>query len=90
MLGGWSPEGPGDVDGLIARLNGLVALDRRAEIEDEAPGLAKPGAYLEPFALRALGFARRDDGLIRQAIERFEAIGLEWHAAQTRELAIPE
>ncbi len=85
-LGGWSPDGLGDVRGLVARLNALVALDRRAEIEEEAPGLVKPRTYLEPFALRALGFARRDEGLIRQAIERFEAIGLEWHAAQTRDL----
>jgi hypothetical protein len=85
-LSEWSPEGFLDFDGLIARLNALVALERRAEIEEEAPALVKPGTYLEPFALRALGYARGDDGPIQQAIERFEAMGLDWHAAQTRNL----
>jgi hypothetical protein len=42
--------------------------------------------YLEPFALRALGLVREDDALVGQAAERFEAFGLEWHAARTREL----
>jgi tetratricopeptide (TPR) repeat protein len=85
-LSEWSPEGFLDVDGLIARLNGLVALDRRAEIEEEAPALVKPGTYLEPFALRALGYARGDDEPIREAIERFETMGLDWHATKTRGL----
>ncbi len=84
-----APRRPRGHRGLVARLNALDALDRRAEIEEEAPGLAKPGIYLEPFALWALGFVRRDEGLIRRATERFEAIGLEWHAARTRDLAIP-
>jgi class 3 adenylate cyclase len=85
-LGEWSPGGLQDVDGLVARLNALVALERRAEIEEEAPAMLKARTYLEPFALRALGFAREDDGLIEQAIKRFEAMGLEWHAAETRKL----
>ena len=88
-LSEWSPEGFLDFDGLIARLNGLVALERRAEIEEEASAYAKPKTYLEPFALRALGYARRDEGLVRQAIERFEAMGLDWHAAQTGDLIGP-
>ena len=82
-LGEWSPGGLGDIDGLVARLNALVALERRADIEEDALASLKPGTYLEPFALRALGFARRDDELVRQAIERFEAMGLDWHAAET-------
>jgi tetratricopeptide (TPR) repeat protein len=90
MLGGWSPEGFGDDDGLIARMNALVALERRAEIEVEAPAMLKPKTYLEPFALRALGYARGDVGLIRQAIERFDAMGLDWHTAKTRRLMSPE
>jgi class 3 adenylate cyclase/tetratricopeptide (TPR) repeat protein len=85
-LSEWSPEGFLDVDGLIARLNALVALERRAEIEEEAPAFAKPNTYLEPFALRALGYARGDNRLIRQAMERFEAMGLDWHAAETGDL----
>jgi hypothetical protein len=86
LLDGWSPEGFADDDGLIARMNALVALERRAEIEGEAPAMLKPKTYLEPFALRALGYARGDDGLIRQAVERFEAMGLDWHATETRRL----
>jgi len=85
-LSEWSPEGFRDVEGLVARLNALVALERRAEIEQEAPAILRPETYLEPFALRALGFARADDGLIEQAVERFEAMGLDWHAAETRKL----
>ena len=68
------------------RLNALVALDRRADIEAEAPALLKPGTYLEPFALRTLGYARDDVDLIEEAIVRFEAMGLDWHAAETRRL----
>jgi hypothetical protein len=86
MLREWSPGGFDDVDGLIARLNALVALGRHTEIEEEAPAMLKPRTYLEPFALRALGFARNDIGLMEQAINRFEAMGLEWHAAETRKL----
>jgi hypothetical protein len=41
---------------------------------------------LEPFALCALGLVRRDEALVGQAAERFEAFGLEWHAARTRAL----
>jgi class 3 adenylate cyclase/tetratricopeptide (TPR) repeat protein len=87
-LSEWSPEGFLDVEGLVARLNALVALERRAEIEQVAPPILRAETYLEPFALRALGFARADDGLIEQAIERFEAMGLDWHAAETRKLLV--
>lgn len=43
----------------------------------------KTDTYLEPFALRALGFARDDDSLITQAIERFTAMGMDRHATET-------
>jgi hypothetical protein len=85
-LGEWSPEGLGDIEGSIARLNALVALERRSEIAEEAPAMLKPNTYLEPFALRALGYARGDVGLIQQAIDRFEAMGLDWHAAETGDM----
>jgi hypothetical protein len=74
------------VEGLIAWLGALVTLDRRAEIEEAAPALAIPGSYLEPFALRALGYARRDGALMRQAAARFAEMGLDWHASKTNEL----
>jgi class 3 adenylate cyclase len=88
-LSEWSPKGLIDIEGSIARLNALVALERRAEIEEEAAAFLKPGMYVEPFALRALGCARGDDELIKQAIERFDSMGLEWYAAETRSLMSP-
>jgi class 3 adenylate cyclase len=84
----WSPLGFRDVPGLVARLNALVLLGRRAEIEQEAPALVKPQTYLEPFALRALGFAREDARLVERAIQRFDAMDLDWHAAETRKLLV--
>jgi class 3 adenylate cyclase/tetratricopeptide (TPR) repeat protein len=83
-LRAWQPRGFRDLHSLVIRLNALVALKRYPEIEDEAPGLMKPRTYLEPFAQRALGFARKDRALIEQAIARFEAMGLDWHASETR------
>jgi len=89
-LGGWRPQGPRDVEGLVAQLNALVALGRGARIEEEAPPLLRPGTYVEPFALRALGFARKEDGLVEHAITRFESMGLDWYAAETRKLLTRE
>ena len=83
MLEVWEPEGLDDVEGQVARLDALVALERRGEIEVEAPRLVISGSYLEPFALRALGWAREDEGSIRQAIQRFEAMGMTWFADET-------
>ena len=82
-LESWRPEGFWDQDGLIAWMNGLVALGRRDDIEREVPTFLKLGTRLEPFVLRALGFARRDAGLVHQAASRFEEMGLTWHAAET-------
>lgn len=82
----WSPGNMRDIEGLVALLNALSALGRRDEIEAEASALVKPNTYIEPFALRALGFARRDDALVGRAIQRLEAMGLDWHAAQTKQL----
>jgi hypothetical protein len=36
--------------------------------------------------MRALGVVREDKALIEQAVDRFEAIGLAWHAEQSRNL----
>jgi class 3 adenylate cyclase len=69
-----------------ARFDGLSMLRDRERIEAEAPRFVQRGTYLEPFALRALGIAREDEELIAQAHERFAALGLEWHAAQTEAL----
>lgn len=72
-----------------ARLEAFVALGEHRRIEEEAVPFLKPGTYFEPFVLRALGQVREEDELIPQALERFEAMGLDWHAEQTRALLTP-
>jgi hypothetical protein len=69
-----------------AFLDALVALGDRERIETEAPKWLQTGIFAEPFALRALGIARDDRALLQQALARFEAMGLSWHAEQTRHL----
>lgn len=73
---------------LVAKLDGLAALGDRARVEEMAPRLHRPGTYVEPFAQRALGLVRDDGELIARAALRFDELGLDWHAAQTR--AMPE
>jgi hypothetical protein len=67
-------------------LDALAALGDRQRIEAEAPNWLQQGTFAEPFALRALGVARGDRALLSQALERFEAMDLTWHAEQTRHL----
>ena len=67
-----------------ARLDALADLDRRDDLEEEAPSHARRPNYLRPFALRALGRVRGDSQLIRDALADFESLGLDWHAAETR------
>lgn len=88
LLDDWGPDRLGDVEDQVAWLNALILLDRRAEIEAAAPALVIEGTYLEPFALRALAFARGDDALYDGAIAAFGAMGLDWFAAQTRQLQV--
>ena len=68
------------------RLDALVALGDRDRIEQEAEQLLSPGSIVEPFALRALGFARDEDGLLTLADAGFARLGLEWHRRQTEHL----
>jgi class 3 adenylate cyclase len=74
------------VGALAARLDALVALGRADLVEREAPVLASAGTLLEPFALRALGAARRDGALLSCADDRFASLRLGWHRAQTERL----
>lgn len=67
---------------LAAHIDGLVALGRAQEVEKEAETLLL-SAYLEPFVLRARGVANDDEALLERADERFTALDLHWHAAQT-------
>ncbi|HEX6700498.1 MAG TPA: adenylate/guanylate cyclase domain-containing protein [Gaiellaceae bacterium] len=71
---------------LTARLDALAALGRREEVEAEASRHRRPGTYLEPFAVRALGIVREDDSLLERAAADFAAMGLDRHASQTRAL----
>jgi tetratricopeptide (TPR) repeat protein len=71
---------------ILARLDALTALGDRATVEREATPLLRPGTLPEPFALRALGRVREDEELIRQALERFESMGMDVPAAETRAL----
>jgi class 3 adenylate cyclase len=83
----WHQVGDSGLYGGSTRLAALVALGRGEEADKEATRLDQPGTYLEPFALRTLGLVRGDPALIERAIERFQTMGLDWHAARTRELA---
>jgi hypothetical protein len=46
----WSPDGLDDVDGLVARLDALVLLGRRTDIEEEA----RRWSSREPTSSRSL------------------------------------
>ena len=77
---------PWDVYVLPVRLDALTVLRDHERLETEAPSLLQPGTYFEPFALRALGVVREEAELLEQAVVRFEAMELRWHAKQTRAL----
>jgi len=66
-----------------AVFDALAMLKERDRIESDAPVWVRPDAYVAPFAVRALGIARRDAALLIDALARFEAMGLDWHAHQT-------
>jgi class 3 adenylate cyclase len=68
------------------RLDALIALQDRTRAEVEAVRLATPGTVVEPFALRALGFARRDDELLARADARFAELGLGWYRSRSASL----
>jgi hypothetical protein len=78
---------PGAYERWAAFLDGLAALGDRERIETEAPQWVRPNAYVAPFAVRALGVVRHDKGLLAEAVGRFEAMGLEWHARETELMA---
>ena len=80
---------PWAFDSRAALFDALIALGDRERIESDAPAAVQPATYLAPFALRALGFARDDATLLADAAARFEAMGLEWHAGETRKLLSP-
>jgi hypothetical protein len=82
----WHLSMDGSLYALATKLEVLMALRRTSEAEELATSLLQPGTYLEPFALRTLGLVRGDRALTERAVERFEAMGLGWHAEKTRAL----
>ena len=66
------------------RLDAFARLGIREPVE--AWPAERPFTYLEPFRLRALGLLREDEALLAEALRQFEALGLAWHAEQTRVL----
>jgi class 3 adenylate cyclase len=77
---------PFGFDRAAAMLDALVALGDREAIEAGAPEWLRPGTYVEPFALRALGFARADESMLTDAAACFEGMDLGWFAGETRKL----
>ena len=75
---------------ISTRLDGLLALGRREDVEREAAIRSSPDRFdpCGPLALRALGAARGDEELLKDAIRRFDDLGLGWHAEQTRPLVL--
>lgn len=71
---------------ISGRLDALAELGDRDAVEADAAVVLGTAPLNEPFALRALGRVREDDKLIREAAERFEAMGMDVPAAETRAL----
>jgi len=88
LVNGLDPEvlAPGGHNTWWVLFTALGALGDRERIEADAPAWLRPGTFVEPFALRALGVVRNDESLISQAARRFDAMGLDWHADETRRL----
>jgi class 3 adenylate cyclase/tetratricopeptide (TPR) repeat protein len=79
---------PGASERWAVLFDGLAMLGERERIEADAPQWIRPSSYAAPFAVRALGVVRRDPELLADAIARFEGMGLDWHAEQTRQMAM--
>ena len=76
----WAYEMP------AALFDALVALGDRESIEAEAPKWLRPNTYVEPFALRALGFARADESMLMLATAGFNRMELDWFAGETQKM----
>ena len=84
---GWYSRGHGTSLATLTTLTDALGLLGKRELAEEqvAPLLGR-SPYLDAFVLRALGLVREDRGYIEDALARFEALGLDWHAGQTRAL----
>ena len=69
---------------MAAHLDGLAALGDRARVEDEARRLVLPGAHTSSRSCSAPSASCGRTDLVERAADEFDAVGLAWHAAQTR------
>jgi DNA-binding SARP family transcriptional activator len=84
---GWYSRGHGtSLATLTTLVDALALLGKRALVEEQAAPLLGRSRYLDPFVLRGLGIVRKDETVLADALARFEALGLGWHAEQTRAL----
>ena len=84
---GWYSRGHGtSLATLTTLMDALGSLGRRELVEEQVAPFLGRSAYLDPFVLRSLGLARDDERAVADALGRFEALGLGWHAEQTRAL----
>jgi class 3 adenylate cyclase/tetratricopeptide (TPR) repeat protein len=79
-------EGPFDVDGTAARLDALLWLGETERLEEAVTPFLEEHGYARAFAQRTLGIARGDASLVDEAAASFDAMGLVWRAAETRDL----
>jgi class 3 adenylate cyclase len=78
---------PNSAERWAAWLDALAVLGDRDRVEADAPQWVRPDTYVAPFAVRALARVRNDPGLLADAVARFDAMGLAWHAEETRRMA---
>ena len=78
---------PGNWDQWTTLFDGLVEVGDTERIEAEASQWLNRDMFVTPFAVRALGYARRDEALLNDAAARFETMGLDRNAQRTRALA---
>ena len=84
---GWYSRGHGtSLATLTTLMDALGLLGKRELVEERVAPLLGRSAYLDPFVLRSLGLVREDERAVADALGRFEALGLAWHAQQTQAL----
>jgi hypothetical protein len=71
---------------IAARLDGLLPLGDFGKAAEEAARVIVPCTLLDPFGLRAHGYATRDAREVLRAARRFDRLGLAWNAARTRDM----
>jgi hypothetical protein len=71
---------------LLIEIEAAGVLGRRELLGRRRARLVRPGPYLEALLRRAEGQLEGRADLLDEAAEGFARLGLDWHAAQTREL----